>query len=306
MNETIGAMTGTEAKASGPAIIGHFSHSFVELDDPERWTFFVSHHDHPVRRLVVFVHGFRGESVGTWLDFPLIDADLPENLWWAESDLLFIGYNSTKENIAGVANRIRRNLPRFYPIPFAEVMKICDCPARSDISTPYEELYLVGHSLGGVILRRVLCDVAQEWLDSGGSSDKPALLDANARLFSPASAGFEPSGWLGLLRATGFWDRMIEIILRRSPAYTDLQPNSLVLRETRDRTVSLINTHGADLSALRAHIVWANPDGVVITERYGTDYVDSSSDNKGHISICKPRDDEYELPWAFVQTGRFE
>lgn len=69
-------MTGTEAKANAPAIVGHFSHSFVELDDPERWTFFVSHHDHPVRRLVVFVHGFRGESVGTWLDFPLIDADL--------------------------------------------------------------------------------------------------------------------------------------------------------------------------------------------------------------------------------------
>lgn len=255
----------------------------------------------------MFVHGFRGESVGTWLDFPLIDAGRPENLWWAESDLLFIGYDSIKENIAGVANRIRRNLPRFYPSLFADVMKICDCPARSDISTPYEELYLVGHSLGGVILRRVLSDVAQQWLDSGGSEiDKPALLDANARLFSPASAGFEPSGWLGLLRATGIWDRMIEIILRRSPAYIDLQSNSVVLREIKDRTLGLIGRHGAELSALRAHIVWANPDGVVITERYGTDYVDSSSDGKGHISICKPQNDKYELPWAFVQTGRSE
>jgi hypothetical protein len=177
-------------------------------------------------------------------------------------------------------------------------------PARDDTVTPYNDLVLVGHSLGAVILRRALCDAAQEWIDKGRPADsKPVLLHATTRLFSPASAGFQPSGWLGLLRATGTWDRAVEIFLRRSPAYSDLQPDSVVLREIHERTLELNPRQDAELSALRAHILWANPDGVVITERYRTDFVDSSWDGCHHIAVCKPRSGEFEVPWRFVEKG---
>lgn len=298
-------MSTAAQQGNATVVAGHFSHSFRELDHPKRWTIFVSHHDDHVKRLVVFVHGFRGESVGTWMDFPMIDASRPENLWWFQSDCLFIGYNSTKETITGVANRINRELPRFYPQPLPEAMNIYGARARRDTTTPYDELIVVGHSLGGVILRRALCDAAQEWIDNGRPADhKPILLNATTRLFSPASAGFQPSGWLGLLRATGVWDRAIEIFLRRSPAYSDLQRNSEVLREIRESTLEKKPKEDTELSALRARILWANPDGVVVTERYTTDFTDDSWDDSHHISICKPRTGTFEAPWRFVQTGK--
>ena len=48
---------------------------------------------------------------------------------------------------------------------------------------------------------------------------------------------------------------------------------------------------------------WASPDNVVIAERYATDFVDASWDETTHISVCKPRLDDYELPWIFVRSG---
>jgi pimeloyl-ACP methyl ester carboxylesterase len=298
-------MTTAQSEQKAPVIVGHFSHTSCWLDEPDGWAFFVSHYDGQVKRLIVFVHGFRGGSVGTWTDFPFIDAALPENLWWYESDYLFVGYNSTKDTINGVADRITRDMARFYPVPFAPAMEICGLPARDDTTTPYEELVLVGHSLGGVILRRALCDAAQKWIaDSDRQKDtRPALLDATTRLFSPASAGFRPAGWLGLLRETVLWARAIELFLRRAPAYTDLQPGSLVLTAIQRRTEEFAKRGDPDLNALRAHILWASPDYVVIDERYETDHVSQSCDNTSHISVCKPRDAEFVAPWVFVENG---
>lgn len=261
----------------------------------------VSHFGGHVKRLIVFVHGFRGKAIGTWMNFPLIAADEPELSWWHESDMLFIGYDSTKETIAGVAYRIRSEMPRFFPKPFPDAMQRDGFPVRADITSPYDELVLVGHSLGGVILRRAVCDAAQLWVRKE-SSERSVLLDATMRLFSPASAGFQPSGWLGLLRATGIWDLALELFLRRSPAYSDLQSNSEVLRAIRERTINMLETE--PFPALRAHIVWANPDGVVITERYTTDYVDKHDDDCNHISVCKPRARGFSMPWKFVKEGR--
>lgn len=280
------------------------SHSLRPLSEPSGWNLYVSHYEGRVKRLVVFVHGFRGESVGTWSNFPLLHSHDPDRIWWYESDMLFVGYDSTKDTITGIANRFRREIDRFYPRPQTSLLSARGRRPRADISA-YSELVLVGHSLGAVILRRVLCDTAQLWSANGRRDDeRPPLLNAVTRLFSPASAGFQPSGLLGLLRATGGWDRTLEVILRRSPAYSDLQPDSVVLREIRFRTIGLKPDEDGRLAALRAHILWANPDGVVITERYVTDHVDYSWDGRNHSAICKPQLGAYEAPWGFVANGK--
>jgi hypothetical protein len=281
------------------------SHSLVEIDRPKGWKFFVSHHDGHVKRLVIFVHGFGGQAVGSWLEFPFPDTTLKSKNWWDESDLLFVGYDSKKEEIVSVAGRIRMQISKFYPQPFAEAMQISGWHARKN-TDPYNELFIVGHSLGGVVVRRALCDEAQSWIDNGKvASDRPVLLQATTRLFSPASFGFRPTGLLGQLRAMYLW-RVIEIFLRRSPAYSDLQPNSKVLNETHDRTIELLASNDPALQALRAHTLWANPDGVVIVERYSTDHVDTPCDEnpRDHGSVCKPQAKRYEAPWVFVETGK--
>ena len=124
------------------------SHSRIDLEAPPQWVIYGSHFDGHVRRLIVFVHGFLGKAVGTWLDFPEIDTGRPENQWWVESDLLFVGYKSTKDDITGVANRIRQQLSRFYPLPPQDALTVAGNPVRADLMSPYEELILVGHTGG--------------------------------------------------------------------------------------------------------------------------------------------------------------
>ena len=290
----------TEAEV--PAWVGP-SHSMRQLSSPERWTMFVSHYTGHVKRLVVFVHGFMGSAVRTWQEFPQIDSRRAENLWWLESDLLFVGYRSTKDDVTGVANRIRHHLDSFYPGPSHDALTANGWVARNDITSPYEELIVVGHSLGGLILRRALCDAAQDWIDKGRPADaRPILLESQNRMFSPASAGFRAAGFLGLLRAAPPW-AAIEMFLKRASAFTDLQPDSTVLREVKSRTIELQPHKDRDLSALRAKIVWASPDNVVIAERYGTDFVEWSWDGKDHVSICKPNLPAFRMPWTFVRTG---
>lgn len=271
-------------------------HSTVPLVEPSGWTFRVSHAQ-TVRRLVVFVHGFNGSAMRTWLDFP---SGSQEREWYREADLLFVAYPSLKDNITGAANRLRRELPKFFPDPAPAALEVDGHSARRS-AEPYDELVLVGHSLGGLVIRRALCDAAAQWdMDGGPESGQHPILRAEVRLFSPASAGFRAAGHLGIVRATGLWGA-IEAVLRRSSAYTDLQPGSPTLEKTRERTEHLADKTG--LCSLRARIVWANPDDVVIPERYTTDHVDDSWDDTTHSTVCKPKRQRFEKPWMFVESG---
>ena len=268
------------------------------LSDPAPWVAVLS--DSHTRRLLVFVHGFRGRSMESWTEFPTSHS-IGE--WWRESDLLFVGYDSVRETITGVAARLRSELPRFYPNLPDELVVAGGVPLREP-SAAYEQLLLIGHSLGGLVVRRALADAAQEWLDHRAvnpAASKPALLDAQVRLFSPASAGFQPAGRLGLLKASPGWSG-INMYLRYSSAYSDLQPGSTLLTGTRSRTEQLVWSNGTEFQALRAGILWANPEDVVISERYDTDFVEAVADGTNHRGVCKPSS-SYRTPWVFVERG---
>lgn len=276
------------------------THSERRLVDPSGWVLFLSH-ETPTR-LVVFVHGFRGRAVRSWQEFPL-GGQLSD--WWRDSDLLFVGYPSQRDNITATADRLREQLPSFFPELPDDLCSIGDVAVRAATSCRYEELFLVGHSLGGLVIRRALSDQADEWLAELADDPTvpmPPMLGASVRLFSPASAGFRPGGFLGLLRAGPVWP-VIEMKLRLSTAYTDLKPSSPILRETRARTEKAARgPQASKLNALRPDLLWANPDQVVLTERYDTDRSSRSVDNTSHSSVCKPSG-WYTTPWLFVETG---
>lgn len=267
-------------------------------DLPAGWALYLS--SESARRLVVFVHGFGGRAVSTWNEFATNGRVGP---WWRQADMLFVGYDSF-ETIVGIAGRVRDALPRFYPLVPERLLAADGMRLRPHEC--YEELVLVGHSLGGVILRRMLSDVAQEWIDARAadpSASRPPLLDARTYLFSPASAGFRAAGWLGMTQASRFWS-VANMVLRRASAYTDLQPGSTLLLETQRRTEALVRSDGATFQALKARILWANPDNVVHSERYESDYVDAVAHGRTHRSVCKPSA-SYTGPWTFVETGRW-
>lgn len=256
---------------------------------------------HRARRLVIFIHGFRGSATGTWGKFL---GDHSADPWWSEADLLFVGYDSMRESIIGVADRLRSMLDDFYPLPSVDTLTVGGVSAREDVGSPYSELVILAHSLGGVIARRALLDALVEWKDNligDPAALKPAILHAQLRLFSPASAGFRPAGALGALSAVGSLWGAISVYLRSSSAYSDLQQGSTILQETRRRTEALATQ--PDGAVLRARILWANPEDVVVPERYDTDFVGATADGRTHRSVCKP-DDRYRTPLLFGATGR--
>ena len=250
-------------------------------------------------RLVVFVHGFHGRAVETWREFN-VPAD---RAWWGETDMLFVGYDSMKENTLSVVHRLMSVLPQLFPMLPAAMTLALGARIRPE-DARYRELVLVGHSLGGVIVRRLLAETAREWDVDGAPAGaaRPLVLDATAYLFSPASEGFLPKGWIGVAKELGML-RIADVRLRKAPAYSEVQPNSALLRETRKTTKRLVKIHGKQLDSLRASILWANPDAVVQVENYPTDRRSRSVDNSSHVKICKPGP-AYQAPWDFVEGGR--
>lgn len=275
----------------------HSTPTAVRVDHPAGWWMYPA--STTASRLIVFVHGFGGSAISTWKNFADYHRLGP---WWMASDLLFVGYDSRRDGIKGVADRLRRNLPRFYPTPFQPAMTLDGISVREDTTSPYQELIVVGHSLGGLIVRHALVEEADEWINAGRTTAKPLLLDSALRLFSPASAGFRAAGLFGAARASGFWPA-VDIYLRRSSAYTDMQPGSPMLVDTRARTERLVEKE-PDTGALRARILWASPDQVVIEGKYDSDVLSRSVDGKSHRSVCKPSID-YLVPWQFVERGEY-
>lgn len=248
------------------------------------------------RRLIVFVHGWRGSAYDTWGAFD----EPPTDEWWAESDLLFVDYDSTGESVDATATRLRTRLEEFYPVPSRLLVCLGDVAVREDSETPYEELVLVGHSLGGLVARRAVVDAIDEWrMDGYPSAMRPGILDARLRLFSPASAGFLPRGFLGALQVTPVW-WAVEMFLNRG-AYPELKQGSITIIKTQQRTEAYGSKNG-NARSLSASILWANPEKVVATERYDTDTRTRTADGKNHATVCKPSPD-YGVPYEFVKTG---
>jgi pimeloyl-ACP methyl ester carboxylesterase len=277
------------------------THSARHLSDPEGWVLYLSHSQ--PERLVVFVHGFWGGALKTWQHFP--EGGLTRD-WWRASDMLFVGYRSWSENITGTAYRLCQQLPRFFPQLPEDLLKERGASPRPVSGAPYSELLLVGHSLGGVVVRRALCEAAHSWLEQRKTDPQapiPPLLRAEIRLFSPASAGFLPSGQLGHIKAFPLLWRLCLLMLQGSSAFNELQEGSQILTNTQKRTEKFLSEQPDELRGLRARILWANPDHIVVTERYNTDYPPCSVDGANHLSVCKP-DNTYQIPWQFVETGQ--
>jgi pimeloyl-ACP methyl ester carboxylesterase len=251
-------------------------------------------------RLVVFVHGFAGRAVRTWNEFA---ASGQSNDWWRASDMVFVGYQSLREQPGETAAWLRHRLDDFYPLLPQGFLTRSGFAVRAPSDKPYRELFLVGHSLGGVVLRLALLQQAREWTSTVNAEQResvPSLLEATLRLFSPASAGFQPAGPLALATSLRSW---AYALLRAAPAFSALSKESDLLLRTRAETEDLVLRHAPSLDGMRARILWARPENVVEREGYSTDFeAESLIPQRDHVAVCKPHDG-YEEPRTFVETG---
>ncbi|GAA1970343.1 hypothetical protein [Microbacterium deminutum] len=269
------------------------THTLIPAPYGDRSVFFAA--PDGATALVVFVHGFKGNATKTWGRFA---EELQDRPWWSHSDMLFFGYDSVRRAVPGVAQELRAAIEAEYPS--STLLGQYAGELHSPPPDEYSELVLVGHSLGGVVLRRMLVDVAENLArerSRGREPEAPAILSSRLRLFAPANAGFSPSGILGVLHGLSPWT-MVEAILRGSPAYNDLRLATTALTTLRQRTEEFAGISGNE--SLRADILWPDPDDVVSTERYLTDEREYFVRAQTHQSICKPTA-SFARPWRFVE-----
>jgi hypothetical protein len=260
-----------------------------------------------VRRAVVFVHGFNGSASTTWTDFlTLVDVEEVAGAWWSESDLYFYDYRW-----ASVFQQININslsLFIFLTSLFPNPSKLLRASMFRLNPFVYNELVLVAHSEGGLLLRKVMLEAAQDdhrvgaFLRKGRFRRRPepepfGLLLGKLRLFAPALGGEMQSGYLGIVSSLP----IVSNLLRVSAARNSMNPASASVTETRKQT----DEYAArlDMACFRADILWAEKDLVVNGEKYASDmqckYFPPATT---HISVCKPTMN-YTLPLRFVEKG---
>src|ERR1700683_3851427 len=116
---------------------------------------------------VVFVHGLLGDPVSTWWRFQkLVDEENDPGGFWNRCDLYFYRYESFGHSVSELSQQLRGFLDAVFPAPSANVFELAVLPEIRQILAPdlpvqepvlplrYGSLFLVGHSLGGVVVRQ--------------------------------------------------------------------------------------------------------------------------------------------------------
>lgn len=232
----------------------------------------------PLRKAVVFVHGFGGDPIDTWEDFHSL---LRSHSSSSGVDLIYYGYDAlyTRSRISAV------DLKNFL-VSLLEQPATLNLPGRPQ-SFAFDSVTIVAHSLGSIVSRQALLEARSEnrtWL---GKIQlvlfAPAHMGADViRLASEAIFGLGPLGSIAAAVTKGYWQVL-----------QDLEPNSQTLTLLQSECAQAI---AAGVQCLVARkVILGKKDKVVSPNRFCQDPSPVVVDGKGHIDVCKP-DVSYPLP----------
>ncbi len=255
---------------------------------------------------VIFVHGFGGDPLKTWLNFPAMVDDPSTDPWWEGCDLYFFKYESVRKSTSATADRLIKEVQRVFPNPdptwfraarkgLPRDLEIVFLPNEiRDIRPPphdYKHLVLVGHSEGGFVLRRLV-------LNALGAAPTQPLLQAKLRLFAPALFGASPSGVKGFFAEVPGLRALGQMFFGSSVAYRELRADSPILPDIRDRTVAAAGRN-PDIGSLSAGVLWGEDDEILLQGEYACDQRYATQPGHDHSSICKPNA-QFVVPLEFV------
>jgi hypothetical protein len=223
--------------------------------------------------------------------------------WWNQSDLYFYSYESRRFSIDEHVGTFSRFLEKVFPTP-RSLFAAEDADLR--LTSGYRELYLVGHSLGAVVVRKAVLDRATKSTRFIrrliGTSDP--LMNARLRLFAPAMLGFRPSNWLGfcsyMLReipGVGDWFRAA---LESQSIIQQLNPESREIQELKTGTEGFAKSSRSE--AFVAHVIFGEDEDLVTRGKYAYDEIGDPIPDQDHRSVCKPTA-SFSFPLQFIEKG---
>ncbi len=233
-------------------------------------------HLHPTRgagKLVLFVHGLSGAGYGTWKAMPkmMFDGDKGEPV-----DVALFKYRSGY-----------RALLQWGADPGVVARRLTT--QLSELADRYDEIYIIAHSLGGLVAGAAMQDYLQE---SGRASREALTPVASLIYFASPRAG---SVWATLLRALHFregpWLKRNGEPLRRFEEFHErnIQNRALARAEENEFLIPLYCL-GGERDLFVDH--FSASFGIPTTQRMPLDL--------GHIRSAKPTQDNYaQLRWLY-------
>jgi len=285
---------------------------------------------------IVFVHGFGGHPLKTWLYFQcMIQSLAVEYPWFRNSDLYFYGYTNfdklPQANATDCLKFIRRVFPspsrnlfefdtNSSPSPSVENRQALIEATYSLVPPSYEHLVLVGHSVGGVILRiglwqefkraKTMTRHSKGQLYPDPKLDqrflkREKMLGADLCLFAPAHIGTSKSSVLSiitdLIEGIPVVGKPLAALLEsRVPVAPTLRGANPILNDVRKWTEEYSEKH-PDIHSLRARVLWGR-ERLLEAWEFKFDYPVEYVTNKGHVAVCKPSP-SYTKPIDFLSYG---
>ena len=290
-------------------------HSIEVLRGPE-YGYAMIRHDMPAKRAIIFVHGFNGDPVSTWLRFQeLVDELATDHPSFQLSDLFFYKYASFSTDIPAQSDRLLQFIRTVFPVPKPALIahaaathsETSDAHSSATRASRYENLALVGHSMGSVLIREVVVTLLSKYgfdqLDETRlTADERAIGSADVFLFAPSHLGFSPTGAAGFfyefIQNTPMLNTFCKPALKSLPIHKDLESQSAFLKELRRRT-ELVARAFPWATALRPISAFGDDEHIVEIQRYDCDPASVIVPGQNHQSVCKPTKD-YQFPLRFV------
>src|ERR1700722_4695512 len=206
----------------------HYALRQLSVDKPPDKDVLVQLSTRPSSKCVVFVHGYGGDPLATWSDFPGL-LQLPPSIPNA-IDYIYYGYDAIRDDLTSSAAILRNFLGRILSNPTHTLGAIIPTRADGTALNKYSDVVVVAHSLGAVIVRRAIVDATMQnesWVQS-----------TKMVFFAPAHSGASVVDLVKSVRGAGLFGALVSMIQAgaqlRSPLIAQLAPGSAELAGLAD------------------------------------------------------------------------
>jgi alpha-beta hydrolase superfamily lysophospholipase len=235
--------------------------------------------------LIIFVHGFGGNALSTWNNFPEI---LLFDDHFKNSDIIFYGYDTFKGQAGDHAAELYHFINEaIKPLTKNILPKLQNLPERT-----YERIILVAHSLGAVLVRQAQLH--------GYIDNKDWVSKSEIALYAPAHNGAEIIS-LAMQALPGLSGLLGIFAKFRFPILTDLDTkDDGILNAIKQQTEKLQSAGKGDFTKARL-VVFSKGDKVVKNVQYLFDKAAEVIPNTTHVSVCKPKEN-FTQPVDFLKS----